>query len=125
MKTEYSLLVVDNDSCFRTIISSVLEYEGFNVCDSCCENSGYEAIRQHNPGLVICNISAPGNCAVKLYKKVGLEKDLQNIPFLFMSAGYTSTDINEMLGTKDLQCLQKPFSINEMLNLLDELLPVI
>lgn len=125
MKTKNSLLVVDNDSCFRTILSSVLEYEGYNVFDSCCENTGYETIRQHNPGLVICNISAPGNCAATLYKKVGLEKNLQNIPFLFMSAGYTSADINKMMGTKDLRCLQKPFTIIEMLNLLNELLPVI
>lgn len=120
MNTVKSVLVIDNDTYIRDIIEDILHFEGYEVYKSICGKSGLESIRILIPDLVICNMNLQEKCGVELYKKVSQEKDLQNIPFIFMSGIHTTTDIHKMLGRNDFPCLQKPFSIHDLLDLVKE-----
>lgn len=52
----YSILIIEDDSSFITIMETILQLEGFEVRNASDGRSGLAKIREQRPDLILCDI---------------------------------------------------------------------
>ncbi len=103
-----AILVVDDDAITRAFLSDLLVHEGYDV--SVAENGrkALEVLQGKVPDLIISDVLMPEMGGFELFKKVQEEDDLQNLPFIFLTA---LDDGDSMVRMKELgpdDFIQKP-----------------
>jgi DNA-binding response OmpR family regulator len=110
-----TILVVDDSKDVREFLcQSVLNKEGYQVI--CAENGtiGLELANEYQPDLVILDINMPGKSGMQVTRE--LKQSNHDIPIIIITSYGSEEAILESmrLGVKDF--LQKPFTVEELLN---------
>jgi CheY-like chemotaxis protein len=118
-----TILVVDDDLPVQLIVRRVLEGGGHVVRVA---SSGYLALAaiQAAPesiGLVVSDVRMPGMSGLDLALEV--RRSWPNLPILLMSAFEPPEFGSTHAGLVDVPLLRKPFSNDDLLRLVGELLP--
>lgn len=116
------VLIVDDECDLLEVTSSYVKELGFNVIPASDGNLALELLR-NNPDIefLLTDIVMPGGInGVSLAKKI--RKRLPNIKILYMS-GFPSGVIADKSGIElDAPLITKPFSYNELVAAMDELI---
>jgi two-component system cell cycle response regulator len=80
------VLVVDDSQVNRTLMRSILEPFGYEVCATRSAAEGLTAARRHPPDMIISDIHMPEASGFQLLEAVRADATLRTIPFLFLSA---------------------------------------
>ena len=107
------LLVVDDDTRIRQLLSSFLSDNGFRVTSAGDAASARARMRALAFDLIVLDIMMPGESGLELSKSLRAEND--NVPILFLSALADADDriAGLMAGADDY--LGKPFEPRELL----------
>jgi YesN/AraC family two-component response regulator len=114
-ETMKKILVIEDEAQSRNIFLESLEAEGFNAIGA--ENGlvGVQRVQEELPDLIICDLVMPQLDGYQVLTK--LRQDLMTaiIPFIFVTAKGTWTDLRKAkeLGADDY--LTKPFTLDELL----------
>lgn len=116
MKT---ILLIEDNLEVRENTAEILELAGYQVVTAENGKVGVEAAMQQKPDLIICDIMMPvldGYGVLHLLRK---NEQLQNIPFIFLTAKAERTDfrIGMDMGADDY--ITKPFTDIELLNAIE------
>ena len=118
-----SVLVVDDESVIRELIKDVLNSKNINVIPASDGMEGYEKFLANKDDirLVILDIIMPGMDGKELYYKIKkIKKDVKVI----ITSGYSKHNVkDELLQAGVDNYLSKPFNINELTALLDNIFP--
>ena len=111
-----TILIVEDDSAVRTLLTDVLSYNGFNVKSAV---SGEEAIQllktlEEVPSLVIIDVKLPKIDGYDLFKRIRQEHPDMKVIYI---SGYPK--IIDEAGT---HVMPKPFSITQIISRVKELL---
>jgi two-component system sensor histidine kinase/response regulator len=83
-----------------------------------------ETVRQVHADLVILDINLPGLTGIEIYDRIREDRDIRNMPVLFLSALGDRPEIIEELGRRSItDIVPKPFELNDLLEHVRKLCP--
>ena len=86
---------------------------------------GYEAwnlmqYRRLQPDLLILDYNLPLMTGIELYDRIHARKEFEHIPVLIVSAYHRLC--KEVAKTRNLPCLEKPFALDDLLDMVEKLI---
>jgi DNA-binding response OmpR family regulator len=109
------ILAVDDDNDILEVVQYILEESGYEVETLSDGRNLFNAIRQHQPDLILLDIMLGGLDGRELCRHLKLSKETQDIPVILISASHDlSKTINQNGGPNDF--IAKPFDIDVLLN---------
>ncbi len=107
------VLVVDDMSTMRKIVSKILRDLGFtNITEAADGNLAWEAISsaQAPIGLIISDWNMPNCTGLDLLRRVRADKSMGRIPFILVTAEAEQHQVAEAVKSGVDQYVVKPFS---------------
>jgi CheY-like chemotaxis protein len=121
------VLVVDDNPDLRELIGDALAHEGYEVTLASDGKQGADALRAHATDLAITDIFMPEKDGIEM---IGLlKKEFPDMPILAISgavkhstnAGVDYLSVARKFGAD--RVLRKPFDIEELLQVVEEVIP--
>ena len=105
------IVIVDDESDLRTMLSAYLDAEGFDVVEAVDGNHGLEQIASIEPDLVILDVGLPGIDGFEVLRRLRL---VSEVPVIMLTARADEVDrvVGLKVGADDY--VTKPFSPREM-----------
>jgi putative two-component system response regulator len=116
------VLVVDDSSAIRRIVSQALAEAGFQVI--ACEN-GKQAMKQvydRRPDLILSDIDMPEMNGMEFCKKIHDDPELASVPFVMMSSNSDRAVMRRFLQLGATSYLVKPFNLEQLVITVEKLL---
>jgi DNA-binding response OmpR family regulator len=119
-----TVLVVDDEPDIVRLLEKALTSEGFNVITATQGLEALQAVKQHNPVLVLLDAMLPEIHGFEICKKIKSSKRFGNVPVIMISAIYRgwrfAEDVKQTYGADDY--FEKPFRIVPLLRRVRELI---
>ena len=111
-----TILLVDDDQQFRSMLGAVLSRAGYEVQEACNGNEATEMYRSHQPDLVITDLIMPDKEGLETIREI--RHDNPGVRIIAMSGGGRNGFENYLRVAKAFGAqvvLDKPFSHQEIL----------
>ena len=120
MNNTITILLAEDEPALGLIIKESLETRNFNVI--LCENGekAYEAYKEAKPELLVLDVMMPKKDGFTLAKEIRMEDD--TIPIIFLTAKSQTQDVVEGFTIGGNDYLKKPFSMEELIVRINNLL---
>ena len=114
------ILIIDDDDPVRVMLGRLLRMQGYSVLQASNASEAYAILEQHHVELVISDIVMPGESGIELRRV--LSDRLPDLPVILMS-GYSAEGPAEFAArTPRTAFVQKPFSAEQLLALIESVL---
>jgi DNA-binding response OmpR family regulator len=117
-----TVLIVDDDSSIRAVLSVNLHASGFDVLEAANGDLGLEVIEREPVDLVLLDVMMPGKSG---WEVAAVLQERPDLPFVFMSAKVGVEDQLRGLELGALDYVTKPFNPVQLVAQLEELLAAI
>jgi len=111
----YSILIIEDDPAYRSMMEIILRMEGFEVQSASDGCAGLELVAHHRPDLILCDIMMPGMDGHSVLESIRENLSCAEIPFIFVSALGERRDVRRGMSAGADDYLPKPFSAEELL----------
>lgn len=117
-----TILLVDDEPHIPMVVGRKLTAEGFEVVTASDGEEGMAAAREVGPDLIITDLQMPYMSGAEFAAALHADGSLRHIPVVLLTArGYVLSD-EERSRTNIRRFLSKPFSVQQILGVVDELL---
>jgi CheY-like chemotaxis protein len=119
--TVKSILVVEDNVALGNLLKEILQDE--TSCQTFLVSSAEAALKMLqmiNPQLLVLDYCLPGMNGLELVERVRTMKEYEQTPILLMSAAFPQRNIVK----QQLKYLPKPFDLDRLLQLVEDLLVV-
>lgn len=116
MKT---ILLIEDSDDIRETTAEILELAGYQVFTAENGKLGVETAINNKPDLVVCDIMMPVLDGYGVLHIFNQNADLQNIPFIFLTAKTDRSDLRKGMDMGADDYLTKPFQEVELLNAIE------
>ncbi|MCJ8295515.1 MAG: phosphate regulon transcriptional regulator PhoB [Colwellia sp.] len=110
-----NILVVEDETPIREMISFVLDQNGFNAIEACDIEQALAKIREPYPDLILLDWMLPGGTGVSLAKKLKQNEYTRNIPIIMLTARSDEDDKVKGFEAGVDDYVTKPFSPKELI----------
>lgn len=110
------ILLIEDNPDIRDNTAEILELANYQVTTAENGKTGVELALKDKPDLIICDIMMPVLDGYGVLHLLHKNLDLQNIPFIFLSAKSERTDIRKGMEMGADDYITKPFEETELLN---------
>lgn len=117
------VLIVDDNELTLTLVSKILELDGYLVDVAFNAADAFQIIRQRQPDLAILDVMMPDMNGYDLCKKLREDPFSLKIPILIMTAEGSDQDNNRALSCGANSLLTKPFDNDVLRKLIKKLIP--
>lgn len=117
------ILIIDDEEPVRLYLRSILEREGYKVIEACDGKSGLQLYRQDPADLIITDIFMPEKEGLGTIRE--LKRDYPGVKIIAISGGGKTSNLDFLPMAKKLgalRALNKPFTKQEILDTVKELL---
>jgi PAS domain S-box-containing protein len=116
MKTNNSILVVDDNNELRQLFANCLRQEGYQVLEAASGLEGLQLAQANFPDLVLLDVRLPDISGIEVCRQIKSHPALQDV-FVALCSGEATSDANKVSGfqTGADEYLVKPFGIEELL----------
>ena len=111
MKT---ILVIEDDQFIRESIAELLETQSYHVLMAINGLEGIKKAIEVLPDLIVCDVMMPGADGYEVVAAVRNEKELTEVPFIFLSAKTQRLDLRKAMNLGADDYLTKPFKAQEL-----------
>ncbi len=117
------ILLVDDEEQLITIMANVLQDEGFAVKTMLSAEEALNAIVSYSPDLVISDVKMERMDGFAMFEQVKALQCNRSVPFIFL------TGLDDKLGQQRAESLgatayvNKPFDVDEFLDIVKKLIP--
>ena len=120
MENKTTILLAEDEPALGQIIKESLDTRGFNVL--LCNNGekAFEVYKSEQPKLLVLDVMMPKKDGFTLAKEIRLEDD--TIPIIFLTAKSQTQDVVEGFNIGGNDYLKKPFSMEELIVRINNLL---
>ncbi len=115
MSQNKNILVVEDDSDIRELISFNLLNQGHQVFEANNGELGIEKSRKKLPDLILLDLMLPGIHGLDVCRIIKADQETKNIPIIMVTAMGQEEDIVKGLETGADDYITKPFSIKVLL----------
>lgn len=109
------ILVVDDSINNLTLLSDILDKQGYDVRQSLNGSIALKAIQLSLPDLILLDINLPGMDGYTVCQKLKANPDTQDIPIIFISASDEALDKFKAFSVGGSDYITKPFKPIEVL----------
>ena len=106
------ILVADDDSHSRDLITTILSVHGYEVTATCDGLEAQDEILSNPPDLAILDIQMPGLTGTELCQSIKTNLDVSYVPVMLLSACTDTAQRAQQCGADDY--LLKPYSITNL-----------
>ncbi|CAB1056260.1 hypothetical protein D1BOALGB6SA_996 [Olavius sp. associated proteobacterium Delta 1] len=116
------ILLIDDEESFRCVIKQVLVNDGFEVVEAANGKEGIQYFYEKPADMIITDIIMPEKEGIETI--IELKKAFPDVKLIAMSGGgWYGTDIDfDMAKKLGAKTLDKPFALQELLDVVHELL---
>jgi DNA-binding response OmpR family regulator len=115
-----SVLVVDDEDSITLTLCAVLEDEGYRCHTASNGREGLEVLARERPELVLVDVMMPLMDGREMVRQLRQDRSFDGVRVVVMSAARDALK-GESIGQDG--CLEKPFALEDLLQLVAELLP--
>jgi two-component system sensor histidine kinase/response regulator len=125
MKEKTRILIVDNDPNTTHLVKVLLEKTGhYLVLEENDATKAHQSARNFRPDLILLDVVMPETDGGEVAARVEADPELHNTPIVFLTALVTRAEAKSGLTIQGHPFLAKPVSIPELINAIEEHLPV-
>jgi len=125
MKERRRILIVDNDPDTTHLVKVLLERTGhYLVLEENDAAAAHQSARNFRPDLILLDIVMPDTDGGEVAEEIEADPELQNTPIIFLTALVTRAETKSGLSIQGHPFLAKPVSIPELINAIEEHLPM-
>ena len=121
MEQKKTILVMDDDLALQTVLEIALRDAGYEVILANDGQEGIEKLTTLNPDLVISDIMMPQMDGVETFQRIKEQLQDKGIPIFIMTA-LTRKPWFADLEAEGAVIIQKPFEIDQLLGLVQDML---
>ena len=114
------ILLIEDETLLGKIVKESLEVRGFDMHLATDGHEGLMMYRQLNPDLIVMDIMMPEMDGISLAKEI--RRNDKHIPIIFLTAKSQTTDVVKGFESGGNDYLKKPFSMDELIVRIKELL---
>jgi len=103
------VLVVDDDSAMRSVVSDALRHEGYDVDCVCNGLQALTAFARHPPDALVLDIAMPGMDGVTLMRTLREQTRWGTVPVVVISGQPEPQRLGRQLGAS--ACFSKPLDL--------------
>jgi len=111
-KENKKIIIIDDDKIFSETLASILKLSNFEVFEEQTAESGFEAIVNVNPNLVLLDINLPDKSGFEVLAAIKNSDKFSDIP-VFLITGDTAVDIDKAFEKGADDCLFKPINSDD------------
>ena len=113
--------MVDDEAAIRNLVRQMLERFGYTVTEAADVGEVFSLAKENSYDLLVTDVVMPTMRGPQLYET--LRESSKELKVVYMS-GYSGSDSLETMNLDEerQRFLQKPFSLDALLNAVDELL---
>ncbi|KKN81263.1 hypothetical protein LCGC14_0321000 [marine sediment metagenome] len=119
----YKILVVDDEAHILHVVSLKLCKAGLDVITAQDGEEGLETFLAEHPDLIITDFQMPRMTGVEFCKEVRRQEQAHHVPVILLTARGFDVDPSEIMAADIAAVLEKPFSPQEVLTRVQQLLP--
>lgn len=109
------VLLVDDEPMLRTVLRQYLEFAGYSVEEAYDGQDALERLRRSRPDIVISDVLMPMRDGMSLCREMRADPALADVPFLFITARSTQTELYQEMERIGDGCVVKPFEPDDLL----------
>lgn len=113
------ILLIEDNTEIRENMAEILELAGYKVCTAENGKAGIETAIKEHPDLILCDIMMPVLDGYGVLHMVQRHADLQNKPFIFLTAKSERSEIRKGMEMGADDYITKPFDGTELLNAIE------
>jgi CheY-like chemotaxis protein len=124
-KERRRILIVDNDPNTTHLVKVLLERTGrYLVLEENDATKAHQSARNFRPDLILLDVVMPETDGGEVAAQVEADPELHNTPIVFLTALVTRAEAKSGLHIQGHPFLAKPVSIPELINAIEQHLPV-
>jgi len=124
-KKRRRILIVDSDPNTTHLVKVLLERTGrYLVLEENDATKAHQSARNFRPDLILLDVVMPETDGGEVAARVEADPELQNTPIVFLTALATRAEAKSGLHIQGHPFLAKPVSIPELINAIEQQLPV-
>jgi two-component system alkaline phosphatase synthesis response regulator PhoP len=116
------IVVLEDEPEILENLVLMLEFAGYEAVGALNGKEGLSLIHKHQPDLIISDIIMPDMTGYEVLQEVKSNKELQDCKFLFVSARTMEEDIERGLNKGADAYITKPFTVEELIKVVQRLL---
>jgi signal transduction histidine kinase/ligand-binding sensor domain-containing protein/CheY-like chemotaxis protein/AraC-like DNA-binding protein len=120
-KTNYKLLIVDDEEEMRSFMCQELE-ESYKIITAANGNEAWQITLSQLPDLIISDVMMPEMDGFTFVKKLKANSNVSHIPVVLLSSKAEQDDRLQGLGKGADAYLSKPFNLDELLVIIENLI---
>ena len=125
MKEKRRILIVDNDPDTTHLVKVLLERTGqYLVLEENDATKAHQSARDFRPDLILLEVVMRETDGGEVAARVEADPELHNTPIVFLTALVTRAEAKSGLSIQGHPILAKPVSIPELINAIEQYLPV-
>ncbi len=109
------ILVVDDEADFCTIVTHILEGQGYAVVSAGNGEEGLQVYAREKPDLVILDANLPDMDGFEICRRIRADGPRRKTPILLCTVRSEVTPVTEGLAAGANDYILKPFEVSDML----------
>ena len=109
------ILVIDDADFILESTSTLLGFEGYDVVTAADGELGVAAALEHNPDLILCDISMPNLDGYGVIERLRAEELTSSTPFIFLTAFTEKSNMRKGMEKGADDFLVKPYTRDELI----------
>lgn len=118
-KARKKVLIVEDHSLNLKLFRDILRAKGFDTLEDRVGRNCLEYAENNQPDLIILDILLPYSSGIELAHKLKKNRKTKHIPLLGVTALAISDTHDKMIEAGCVDCLTKPFTLDQFLSAID------
>ncbi len=108
------ILVIDDEPGITNLVTSILQHEGYEVCQANTSPDIASALNENRFALVILDLMMPGLSGWDVYGQIRQDEKHRDVPVIILSARIREKEIQDALQVRRVSdYITKPFSVED------------
>ena len=107
--SERIILIIDDNLDNIKVVAKILQDEGFKIVIATNEEKILHLLHEFKIDLILLDVMMPNKNGFEVCREIKSTKDFEEIPIIFLSAKYESSDIIEGFKCGGVDYIKKPF----------------
>lgn len=120
--SEKKILIVDDDSSMRRLLTYHLEKAGYEVLDAEDGEDGLAKAESEKPDVVITDLMMANKDGFELCRDIRSRRDLDSVSIVVITARDSSSDVGTLMAAGANAVMQKPFNPQELTRTLQDII---
>jgi DNA-binding response OmpR family regulator len=114
------VLLVDDEPMLRSALRQYLEFAGHSVDEALDGDDALVKARTRRPDIIVSDVLMPHRDGMSLCREVRADPQLAGVPFLFITARSTQSEVFREIERIGAGCVTKPFEPDHLLAAIDD-----